>query len=76
MTVYENLKRLEQIDLLKSSIRNGLISPIYLDYVNVFEKYKRQRLVSIPKMQIYSDLSHEYSVSETTIRKIVRLMQS
>lgn len=74
MTVYENLIRLKQAKLLVCTIKNGILSPIYLDYLKIYEDFLRMRSKNICKMQAYTNLSEEYLVSETTIRKIIRIL--
>ena len=74
MTVYENLIRLKQTKLLVCTIKNGILSPIYLDYLKIYEDYLKMRSHNISKMQAYTNISEDYSVSETTVRKIIRLL--
>lgn len=75
MNVYENIKKLQNTNLLNISISNGLISQIYLDYLKIYEDYIVLREKGLNKMQCYCILSEEYYISETTIRKIVKLLQ-
>ena len=74
MTVYENLIRLKQTKLLVCTIKNGILSPIYLDYLKIYEDYLKMRAHNVSKMQAYTNISEDYSVSETTVRKIIRLL--
>jgi hypothetical protein len=74
MTVYENLIRLKQTKLLVCTIKNGILSPIYLDYLKIYEDYLKMRSHNVSKMQAYTNISEDYSVSETTVRKIIRLL--
>lgn len=75
MTVYENINKLQKNNLLKASIKNGIISPIYIDYIKIYEDYLIERKQGINKMQCYCNASEKYYISETTVRKIVKLMQ-
>jgi len=75
MSVNETLKKLEQTNLLSCSIKCGIISPIYLDYIKIKKSYDVLIKKGFSKMQAYSNLSEDFSVSETTIRKIIKLLQ-
>jgi hypothetical protein len=75
MNIYETLIKLKENNLLKVCIHNGLISYIYLDYLKIFEEYKDLKKQGFNKMDCYFQLSDKYSVSETTIRKIIKLLQ-
>lgn len=75
MNIYETLIKLQTNNLLKDCIDKGLISLIYLDYMKIYNEYKLLRTLNKSKMECYTDLSEQYSVSETTIRKIIKLLQ-
>jgi len=73
--VYETLIKLQNANLLNECIHNGLISFIYLDYLRIYKEYSILRSFGKNKMDCYFELSEQYSVSETTIRKIIKLLQ-
>lgn len=74
MTVYETIKALKATGLFKESIKNGLISSIYIDYCSVFQEYIQLMESGNKKMDAYFILSESHSVSESTIRNIIRLL--
>ena len=76
MNTYEIITSLRNLNLLNQSICKGVISQIYMDYINIYEKYLAKRKAGVGKMQAYCDLSEDFSVSETTIRNIIKKMQA
>lgn len=75
MNIYETLIKLKECNLLDVCIKKGLISLIYLDYMKIYKEYTILKSFGKSKMDCYCELSDNYSVSETTIRKIIKLLQ-
>lgn len=74
MTTYTILKQLESFNLLDLSIRNGIISSVYLDYMEIYEMFLNLREKGEYKMQCYYFISSHFCISVDNVRKIVARM--
>ena len=71
LKLYENLKELQLKGLLDISIKNGIISSNYYDYISIYESYKRLRLDGEYKMQAYQKVATDHFLSVDNVRKII-----
>lgn len=76
MTTYENIQELKSKGLLKQSIDNGIISPVYLDYVDIYESFLKLRESGEYKMQCYYAIAMDFCISVDNVRKVVARMKS
>lgn len=76
MNTYETLKQLEQIGQLKTCLTKGIISTVYLDYMDVYEAYLKLQEKGEYKMQCYQIVAMDFCISERNVRNIVSRMQS
>ena len=75
MKLYENLKQLKTIGMLDVSIKNGVISSNYIDYISIYEDYLKLREEGEYKMQAYQKIAMTYYISVDNVRKIVAKMK-
>ena len=75
MKLYENLKQLKTIGMLDISIKNGVISSNYIDYISIYEDYLKLREEGEYKMQAYQKIAMTYYISVDNVRKIVAKMK-
>ena len=75
MKLYENLKQLKTIGMLDVSIKNGVISSNYIDYISIYEDYLKLREEGEYKMQAYQKIAMTYYISVDNVRKIVAKMR-
>jgi hypothetical protein len=71
---YELLKDLEKDGKLKDLTKSGIVSPIYNNYIEIFEYYKRQLRKSEKMNAIYLTAEH-FNISDSSVYKIIGKMK-
>ena len=71
---YDILQLIEG-NLLDALVKKGVVPITYLDYKKIYENYQKQR-ENHPKMQAYENTAIECYVSVTTVREVVKRMES
>jgi DNA-directed RNA polymerase specialized sigma54-like protein len=74
VTNYELILKMEKHGEYLQAIRRGIMPIVVMDYRLYYEKYIQERK-GVSKMQAITNVSEEYGVSESTVKRAVRFMK-
>jgi hypothetical protein len=73
--MYETLKILEEQNLFKTLVKQGIISITIAGHKYIYEQYLREKAKGIGTAQAVANTSVETNTPESTIYKIIRKMK-
>lgn len=74
--MYKHLLQLEEINLLDTLVKQGIISITLAGHKMIYEIYLRKRTLGEKKMEAVVNTSVETGTPERTIRWIIKKMES
>lgn len=75
MTTYDILNSMEKSGVLTLLVQKGIVPITFLDYKVIYSKYLQHRRTK-KKMESYEGTAIDCSVSEKTVRLVVKAMES
>lgn len=73
MTAADVLSTLKESEI-KCLMRRGLLSVKAIDYLDLYKAFTSKRSKGVKLMTAYTELSEEFELHETTVRKVVNNM--
>jgi hypothetical protein len=70
-----SILELHRLGIIRFLNQRGLLSSSMLTYVEYYQRYRQERQNGSGYRESVRRLSREYGVSETTIKKAIRLIQ-